>query len=447
MKAQALRNLIFYFVFLLSLSACEKNKNEITLAIENATVITMNGEEVLEGYTLLISGETIIDIIPAKQWKTRHNLETIDATGKFIIPALTDMHVHYVPANDNILPLFLSYGVTSLRFMAGNVDLLHLRDSIQQNQILLPDFYIASQLIDGDPPAWGEQHNGPIVTEVNKVEEVIDEQMAMGYDFLKVYSSLSPEVFSKIIKIANEKGIRVTGHLPGSLDNENLFPASFDIQHLSGYARFAAQNEAFRAEVKNSSYDITLDKEAALNTSEMNMKRAAKITKDNKIWNCPTLVLFYNRSNEELCDTLKRFKELEKLGGLVNWWESLGCEVDSKTLNLVEFQHKMITELHHKGNKLLAGTDFPNPWIIPGKSLHQELERFVASGLSNYEALKTATVNPAEWLGTLDKKGTLQPGMAADMILLHKNPLEDILNTQSISKVIFKGKILNQPVE
>ncbi len=431
------------FCFIMLLTSCKNKHEDITLAITSATLITMNGEEVLENHTILISGTTIKEIVPASQWKNRHNIETMDATGKFIIPALTDMHVHYVPANDNILPMFLSYGVTSLRYMAGSEDLLRIRDSMQQNQLLLPDFYIASQLMDGDPPAWGEQHNGPIITDVHKVEEVIDDQMAMGYDFLKVYSSLSPEVFSKIIKIANEKGIKVTGHLPGSLDNEKLFPASFDIQHLSGYARYSTDNETNITESINISYDIDLDKEAALTSSELRMKKAAQLTQDNNIWNCPTLVLFYNKSNEELCESLREVKEMEELGGLVNWWNSLGCGSDSKTLNLVEFQHKMVTELHNKGNKLLAGTDFPNPWIIPGKALHQELERFVASGLSNYEALKTATVNPAEWLGTSNLKGTLQAGKSAEMIVLNNNPLENISNTQSIYRVIFKGKVIN----
>jgi hypothetical protein len=445
MKAQALRNLILYFLFLLSLIACENNKNEITLAIENATVITLKGEEVLEGYTLLISGETIVDIIPVKQWKNGHNIETIDATGKFIIPALTDMHVHYVPANDDILPMFMEYGVTALRFMAGSEDLLRFRDSIKHHQLQLPEFYVASQLIDGDPPVWGDQHNGPILTSKEAVEDVITIQTELGYDFLKLYSSLNPELFNELIKIAAKRGIKVTGHVPVGLKSENLYPVDFEIQHLSGYPRFVSEVDTLREKIGD--YDIRVDKIAAMQVSDFKMAEAACISKQNNNWNCPTLVLFFNRSNTEVCESISTDSDLEKLGGLVHWWKSIGCGTDTETQNLSAFQHQMVAALHLEGNKLLAGTDFPNPWIIPGKSLHQELERFVAAGLSNYEAIKTATVNPAEWLGTLDKKGTLQPGMAADMILLHKNPLEDISNTQSIYRVIFKGKILNQPVE
>lgn len=422
-------------------TSCINKDHNITLAITNAMLITMNDEEVLENYTILISDNKIKRILPASQWKNNNTIKTIDATGKFVIPALTDMHVHHVPNNENILPMFLSYGVTTLRYMAGSENLLNFRDSIYQYQLNLPDIFIASQLIDGDPPVWGEQHNGPILTDVNNVENVIDSQIAMGYDFIKVYSSLSSEVFLEIVKIANKKGIRVTGHLPVSLENEDLFPESFEIQHLSGYARYSSINESFLNNPTFSFNDLTLDKEASKSYSKVLMKEAALLSESSRIWNCPTLILFYNKSNNELCESLKKFKDIEKLGGLINWWESSGCGADDKTVDLVEFQHKMVAELHQRGNLLLAGTDFPNPWIIPGLSLHQELERFVESGLSNYEALKTATVNPAEWLGLEGEKGKILPDMKADLIILNQNPLVNISNTQNIHSVIFKGKI------
>ena len=107
-----------------------------------------------------------------------------------------------------------------------------------------------------------------------------------------------------------------------------------------------------------------------------------------------------------------------------------------------DFQLKMIKELYRNNCFLLAGSDSPAPWVVPGLSIHRELEYFVQAGLSNFDALKTATVNPAIWFGKSYDKGTIEPGKRADLMILSANPLQDIRNTQKIETVIFKGKIV-----
>ena len=107
-------------------------------------------------------------------------------------------------------------------------------------------------------------------------------------------------------------------------------------------------------------------------------------------------------------------------------------------------EREMIKELNTQNSKLLAGTDCPNPWLVPGLSLHQELQQLVLAGLTNYEALKTATINPAIWFGGNYNKGTLEQGKQADLIILTDNPLTDIKNTQKIKFVIYKGKVIDR---
>src|SRR5215471_6831123 len=98
--------------------------------------------------------------------------------------------------------------------------------------------------------------------------------------------------------------------------------------------------------------------------------------------------------------------------------------------------------MHHMGILFLAGTDVGNPYAYAGFSLHDELVRFVQAGFTPMEAIQTATINPAKFLGTADSLGTIQKGKIADMVLLEANPLDDIRNTQRINAVFVNGKYL-----
>jgi imidazolonepropionase-like amidohydrolase len=111
----------------------------------------------------------------------------------------------------------------------------------------------------------------------------------------------------------------------------------------------------------------------------------------------------------------------------------------------VEKELEVVNAMHHAGVQFLAGTDTPpGVYVFPGFSLHEELQRFVAAGFTPMEALQTATLNPAKFLGMEDRLGTVEKGKLADLVLLDANPLEDIRNTQKIAAVIVNGRYLSR---
>lgn len=416
---------------------------DINLAITNCNIITMNSDRVLKNKTILISGDKIHSIVSSANWKSTKVIKTIDATNKFVIPALVDMHIHSNTYIDNFsMPMFLKYGITTVRVMAGNKDILNKRDSVKNNLLPnYPDIFVASELIDGAPPSFGNDHIGPIVTDASEIQKKIDEQMQKGYDFIKMYSRLNKDVFRTGLKYCKTQKIKSTHHMPTSIDKEDYFTKfTGEIQHLSGYARFSTKYDSLPKSVLLKNYDVPFDQISAQDIDEKKLRRAVNKTIKYNIWNCPTLVLFYNQTDTLFCKSILENKIGEGLNELLGWWQSVGYGGSEKIKNYNNFQMQTVNLLNKKGDLLLAGTDFPNPWLVPGLSLHQELERFVAAGLSNFEALKTATINPAKWFGNNYSKGTIEKDKQADLLILEDNPLVDIKNTKKIYKVIYKGK-------
>lgn len=416
---------------------------EISLAITNCNVISMKSDKVLYHKTILISNDKILKIIPAGSWNNNQNIKTIDGSGKYVIPALADMHIHVNQYSNWVFPLLLKYGVTTIRVMAGNEAVLQWRDSVNRNLKIAPDLHAASQVIDGNPPSWGNLHDGPVMENADSVEQIIDSQIKKGYEFIKIYNRLSQEVVMRIRKVCDQKHIKLTGHTAVSLyKNEILKPQTGEIEHLSGYARFCSNVDTVSKEVTIKNTDFAYDLELANHISADNIEIAATLTKKYQIWNCPTLVTDAIQSDTVFCKELPETELAQKLTRVMDWWKSQGYGFSHNEAKLWDFKMTMMKELNRNKAYLLAGTDCPSPWVVPGLSLHQELQYMVKCGLSNYEALKTATVNPSVWFGKDYNKGTIEAGKRADILLLSANPFEDIRNTQKIVDVIFKGKIL-----
>lgn len=418
---------------------------EITLAITDCNVITMTSDKVLYHQTILISNDKILKILPASQWVNKNNITSIDGTGKYIIPALSEMHIHVNQYSNWVFPLLLSYGVTTIRVMSGNDAVLKWRDSVNNNLKIAPDIHSASQLIDGNPPFWGNLHDGPVVQNADSVDQIITDQTRKGYEFIKVYNRLDPFIFKRIRSVCFEKNIKLTGHTPASLDkNDILTEQTGEIEHLSGYARYTSNIDTVSKDAVSKNSDMTHDLELANNISVNKMRIAARKTREYNIWNCPTLIVHGVKSDTTFCKELPDTKLGQKLAPVLGWWKSKGYDLSPVEKRLWDFKRAMVKELYLNKAFLLAGSDSPAPWAVPGLSLHQELKYMVEAGLSNYDALKTATVNPAIWFGKNYDKGTIENGKRADLIILSANPLTDISNTQKIVSVIFKGKVIEQ---
>lgn len=166
---------------------------------------------------------------------------------------------------------------------------------------------------------------------------------------------------------------------------------------------------------------------------------------ENKIWSCPTIVvseMYENKDkNLEGSKYISPSTKIEWQANRVFKIESLNKDYYDKRISVSK---KITKTLHNKGGRLLLGTDSNNPYIIPGFSIHRELELLVDAGLSPYEALKTGSYNAAKFLGNFDNKGTIEVGKKTDIVLLNKNPLKNIKNTKSVEGVLIDGKWLNK---
>lgn len=421
------------------------NSQVVTLAITNCHVITMQSDRVLYHQTILISNDKILRILPSTQWVNNQNIKTIDGTGKYVIPALADMHIHINEYSQWVFDMLLSYGVTTIRVMSGNEASLKWRDSVNNNLKIAPDIHVASELIDGKPPYWGNLHNGPVLVNVDSVEDVITDQIKKGYEFIKAYNRLEAEVYKEIRRVCFEKNIKLTSHIPVRLDKRDMLTEQTgEIEHLTGYARLTSNIDSVSADAVSKNSDLAYDLELSRSYSSDKIKIAAKKTSDLKIWNCPNLIASAIKTDSTFCKQLPETAMAKKLKPVLSWWQSRGYKMTTDEKNLWSFKQNMVRELNNSKALLLAGTDSPLPWVVPGLSMHQELKFMVSSGLSNYDALKTATVNPAAWFGSDYNKGTIESGRRADLLILSDNPLMDIANTQKIVSVIFKGKVIEQ---
>ncbi|MBD1399026.1 amidohydrolase family protein [Pontibacter sp. JH31] len=386
---------------------------------------------------ILITDGKITSLKPKKRQTKNH--EVIDGGGRYVIPGLFEMHAHIGPSNRNYLDTFLKYGITNVRVMAGNEGLLAWRDSINKELMVGPDLFVASPLYDGNPPLWGDNHSGPVLENKSDVERLVREHQQKGYDEIKVYNRLAPDVYLEILRVADAAGMRVSGHIPYTLPSENFGdPRHRSIEHLDGLIQFALSTTPHLEHGKEEGQRLSLYP----HYEKSNLAPLAHRLKQNKVWLCPTLSLYGNFNNALVREQLDKVKHLEPASGLLGWWSSLPKQVGLNFKVKYDFNKQVLQDhfMDH-ADYILAGTDSPNPYNLPGLALHQELHYLADAGFSDATVLKIATYNAARYLGVLDEYGTVSVGKHANLLLLDENPLLDIRNTTKIHQVILRGRV------
>jgi len=448
----------------------ESDEGQRALVFTHATIINTAGGPNELDMTVVISGDRITDIKETGKMRLPQGAQVIDATGKFLIPGLWDMHAH--GSNDRDLTLFPANGVTGVRIMWGGPAHFQWREEIAKGSRLGPRLIIASPIIDGPKPVL------PGFTSVsNEVEarQVVRQFKAMGYDFVKVYSRLPREAYFAIADEAKKVGIPFAGHIPMSISAvEASDSGQRSVEHIDSIIGFGTlftcsnKEEELRKESEKAFADLSLQQPPTPSQLEALRSLSKKVLETyddkkasalfalfvkNSTWQCPTLTVL--RSMRFLYD--KNFINDPRLKYMpkkrrASWelknrpvfsshtaedWD-IGKKVYQKELEIVG-------AMRRAGVKLLAGTDEPNPFCFPGFSLHDELGLLVEAGLTPMEALQTATYNAAEFLGMKDSLGTVEAGKIADLVLLDADPLEDIANTKKIAAVVVGGKYYSRP--
>jgi hypothetical protein len=431
-----------------SLFAFEAAGQAVPTAIVDANVIPMDYARVLTHQTVVVRDGRVVAMGPNDAVVVPSGAEVIDAAGRYLIPGLADMHTHFSRPED--LDLFVANGVTSVRLMWGTPESVRWRDRIAAGHLLGPRMYVAGPIMEGTPPP---EFAGVIATEGRSILDThaqalieVARQHAAGFDFLKVYNNLNRDAYTGIVEEARARRMPVAGHVPFDVGLEGVFEArQRSIEHLRGYIWQVVPSDAPQPPGR----DLRSRSLAWRHADITQFRALATATREAGVWNVPTLsVQIYLAPQEQVDRYLQRpeaefltapmravFKDREQ----IPWLSNFDVEDYRAASEGHAVQMALIRELHRAGAKLMAGTDIaPN-----GFSLHRELENLVAAGLTPFDALVTATRNPAEFFQQ-DDLGTIGEGKRADLVLLNGNPLDDIRNTARIEGVMVQGRWLSR---
>jgi imidazolonepropionase-like amidohydrolase len=390
------------------------------LVFIHATIIDMTGAKPNPNMTLIIVGNRITVIGKTGKVRVPKDAQVINATGKYLIPGLWDMHVHLGDEDFDknfYLRLFIANGITGIRIMEGAPEYHLWRKEAESGTLLAPRMVIAGQMI-----GFGNLSN---ISEAQARAEVRKAKQA-GADFIKVHDNLSRKSYFALIDEAKLLGLPVEGHTPVSITAEEASQAGQkSIEHLTGLAPAEADSAV--------------------------AEKWFAVFKKNQTWQCPTLIMRHNYAllNDSSFASDPRLKYVKP--GWKERWLRMTKEAErwpqgeaAKRMETIRKEDALVGKMQKAGIGILAGTDDANPYVFPGFSLHDELTLLVKAGLTPMEALQTATYNPAKFLGLLSSLGSVEKGKYADLVLLDANPLEDISNTKKIVAVIINGRYLQR---
>ena len=424
------------------------------------TVIDATGAPARPDMTVVIRGDQIAELGKSGTVRAPEGAQVVDGTGKFMIPGLWDMHVHWF--HQSHLPLFIANGVTGIRMMWGMPMHQQWRKEIEQGTLTGPRMAIASAIVDGPKPIWP----GSLAVGTDaEARQAVDRSKQEGADFIKVYSRLPREAYLGIADEAKKLGIPFAGHVPASVSVAEASDAGQkSIEHLTNFLEACSTREEDLRKMGAEAWQNLPEGQAfpsrasirpltrlSLETFSPDKANAlfARLAR-NHTWQCPTLTVLRNVASldDPKLHSDPRLKYMP--ADIANGWNPKDDfrfkDRTAEDYELGRATYKKLTELiapmRKAGVEFLAGTDVINPYCFPGFSLHDELELLVQAGLSPMEALQAATLNPARFLGKEKNLGTVEKGKIADLLVLEANPLESIGNTRKIDAVVFGGRVI-----
>ncbi len=455
--------------------SCKKDELYFDQATCITNISTIDPEDGLKSsQTVVIQDGKITKVAATNELHLSKDNNIIDGTGKYMIPGLWDAHVHFAYM-ENLAPrmfdLFLVYGITSVRDTGGKTAFVKKwRDKSLQNPTTTPRVKYAGPLLDGMPNVYdGSAPTRPELSvglaTIEDVESVINNLVDNEVDLLKAYEMLSPEQFKALTASAKKNNLKVTGHVPLSMDVISASDAGLNsIEHMRNLELSCATNsDVLYEQRKKLLHDGRKDQGGILRSRIHSAQRTIAVENysqekadevldalyKNQTWQIPTSALNtamterpfvraeFQESFQYLPDSTER-KWKERIA-------AFSANPASETNHAwTEYNYKMINQINEKGIGIMAGTDCPIFFLTPGRSLHEELAVLAKSGLSNLEVLRTATTRPAEYFNIEGELGRIQESMLADLLILYANPLDDINNTLKIDAVIKQGNVMDR---
>ena len=404
-------------------------------------VIVVTPESDSRSQPVIISDGIIAEIGPSVSVNIPENAYVIEGQDKYLMPGLTDMHVHIW--DPDYLMHFLVNGVTTIRNMWGENLHLTWRQEIRAGTRYGPELYTTGPILEGK--YWRWQNSRHILT-VEQARSIVRENKSAGYDFIKIYDTIKDkEIYDAIIDEANNQNIRVVGHPAFVADSMGaIFNYAFNTQiasleHMQWYLMYSYNMPVF----------YTIDTLAKYYSQDIDSSRIRSLLNaqiETGTWSCPTFAVTKNMVlPAEYAEASQRQSSKYVKKEDLDSWQSQIQIYSMWPPNLLRLlrenipDKKIVKAMYDQGVKLLTGTDCENPFTVWGFSLHEELQLFVEAGLTPFEVLTIATRNAAEFMNAEEVFGTVAEGLRADLLLLNSNPLDEIVNAQDRYGVMARG--------
>jgi imidazolonepropionase-like amidohydrolase len=426
----AIATLLFAVV---ALSARGLMQQEPVVVVERVNVIPMDRERTIADRTVIVRDGRIAEIGAPNAVTVPAGATRVDGRGKFLMPALAEMHAH-IPTDraeaERVLFMYVANGIGTIRSMLGDPSHFTLRARATRGEIVAPTMYLSGPSFSGQTTPSPEAATSRVV-----------EQKKAGYDLLKIHPGVPRDAFDALAKTADSQGIRFAGHVPAAVGLQRALEARYwTIDHIDGYIEALAKPGAPEGQL----FGINL-------IGQLDESRIASLVAQTKAagtWIVPTQVLIESWYGPDDVATMQKWPEMKYVDSedLSQWVANKRKNIEAYSADhrqrYIALRRKLIKALHDGGAGLLLGSDAPQIWNVPGFSIHREIATYVASGLTPYQALVTGTRGVAAHYNILDSAGVVDTGRRADLVLLDASPLQDISNTSKIAGVMIGGRWL-----
>lgn len=431
------------------------------LLLHNINIINVVDGSIENNASIVMEGPRILAIGKFKAQKKKFpESRIINCENKYVIPGLWDMHIHLegadlVPDNKALLPIFLAYGITTVRDCASDLgeQVLKWRNEINHDSLVGPTIFTAGKKLEGKNSIWKGDLEIATEEELTQMLNLLDRYKV---DFVKITENTLPgDLFLKSVQSAKARGYRVSGHVPYDLTISELVSSGFtSIEHASYMLRLGADEEVIKQGLVSGK--LTKAEAAQKYVKDFDQARAVrayeKLGKQG-LFVCPTLIgsrqLSYLEVNNHQHDDFLKYLTLRYTANYawrIDRMANETIEQKNQRKDTYELVKKQLPYLQKAGIKIIAGSDAAalNTYVYPAESLIDELMIFNEAGLTPLEILQAATVNGAHYFGQFETMGSVAEGKIADLVLLDKNPLLDISAVRNIFAVIKKGRYYNR---
>lgn len=414
------------------------------IVIHEVTTIDVSSGVAIPDQTVVVVRDRIAQIGPSTRVQTPPAAAVIDGEGLFLIPGLFDAHVHYAdPASFG--NLLVANGVVFVRDMGlPNELILPIRDRLHSGELFGPEMVATGYILDGNPPLVPSVSIGLRTPEAAR--QAVRDQAAAGADMIKVYSRLRLSLLDAILDEAAKLGLKVVGHVPHATTIRMAAELGLaSCEHFFGFDKLIGRllGEPIRRYDSGMGRDVIyfrrldeVDPEALAGELESLRRTGLSV--------CPTLATF--QAGTRATTYFEGGFEYEEYVSptLMEAWRELWPHATDEPEYVWQTWASLVAILHEAGIPLLVGTDLSVPGVIPGFSVHQEMEIWQAAGIPAADVLRSATAVPAEFMDVGNRVGTLEAGKTASMVLLRANPLEDISHIREIEAVFLRGRYLDR---